>query len=1233
MCSLERENNMNKLFTKISALVLGLTMSIGVGVAIGSGKVLETKAANTELTFSFTSNPGSWPTSSNPGNYTYTLSSTSYTFALGTNVYYNSSHYLMMKSTTSLGLPAISGKKLTKVVATNSSGCSTKTTVGISTGTSWSEVSGGAKQTWSSTSTAYTYNLTGTAANTMYYLHVSTANAQVTQLALTYADTGSSDYVGSLSVSPSTWTGYDSQTLTVSSFTVSGSKNGTDGSVTSSDYEYKGIGYMSSGSFVARDATFSSGSPTTADTRLAWKAKYPTTAGGSTYAWAYVTLDVTADSVNSIAISGSMTKKTYNQGDAWDPTGFTVNAYYASAPSTPVDVTNNANLSWSYSPATTASTSTTSVTCTASFGGKSATSSAQSVTINEKTNLGGIVDGEKYFIIANGYYLQSFNNIPPAAAGTAVTWPGDDNMPQEDTNAWTFTSTGSDDNWVITSKGGNTLYATATNNGLGCTSSGNDNWTVIDSGENGLKLQANNGRYLTCYPSGTNFRTYTSTSAQDEVNSTIRFVKYVAPASITSVEFTGDMTKKEYYVGDSWDYSGISLQANKDDETSEDLGSITALIESEDLEIEASPAAPGTDVTSVTISGVYGDDLLEAEITITGITVSSPRSITGVSITGDMTNKSYTAGDPWDYTGLNMTVTYNQGQPDVVALSTAVTNGDIEFTPSPANATMGTTSLTLGSITHISYEGEISDKVITGISVSAVPGRINFGTTTGYWNPTESGATTTDNLGSSVEITSNSGAAYSQQGPDWKQIGTNDNAATEVLFTITLTERSGIDALSIKYAGAATRSNHAVSIYGDTAGDAILSGSISGSSTYEISTGQEYTKINANTIHVKFTGNVSNCGGIKLFYIQYTLGTKVQEFGTLDKIEIDSSSTHETTFKLNQTFSSAGLKILATDTTGFTKLYSDTFTTSKDGVTFNAEGEDIEVVVTLIVGGVTKTCSYTIDVINPPTFEEVTTLYEGMRIYIGAVYNDNTYLAGSINGKYLESVSATLDGDTVEYNSNALEFTVEYYGFNILFRNGSNYLKCNGDKNITLTSEFSSECVWSLNEGSLICPEHAEYEMKYNGQNPRFTTYSTGSQTAIKFYVSSATPETPTMIAATFAQQYLHMRDYTVADGSCLKTSSNHYYTEAKEAYTNLTPQQKTAFAGLTDAVARLQAWASANNETFNPSTGFSQNPNIILSVLGSSQNNNSTIIIIITIVSLSALGGYFYIRRRKEIR
>ena len=149
----------------------------------GSSAWADTKV----LTFDLSSNPGGWPTANSATltNYTYTLNEVDYTFALK-NVKCNSG-YLMLTQPAVLGLPAIEGYKLTKVEATNSGGCSTTTKVGISSSSSEANyVEGGSIQTWSTTSTTYTYNLTETSVNTMYYMYVTNKNAQVVTLKLTY---------------------------------------------------------------------------------------------------------------------------------------------------------------------------------------------------------------------------------------------------------------------------------------------------------------------------------------------------------------------------------------------------------------------------------------------------------------------------------------------------------------------------------------------------------------------------------------------------------------------------------------------------------------------------------------------------------------------------------------------------------------------------------------------------------------------------------------------------------------------------------------------------------------------------------------------------------------------------------------------------------------------------------------------------------------------------------------
>lgn len=154
------------------------------------------KAAYTggDLVFDFkTVQPEGWPTSSKNalgGTYKYAVNSVDYSFILGKGVYCAgttpNSAYLMIAKSSSLGLPAIAGYKLVKVVGTlNNSGPPAKTaSVNITDGTS--EVTGGEAQTWSTMGADYTYSLKGTEENTVYYLSVSTKNCQVIKLVLSY---------------------------------------------------------------------------------------------------------------------------------------------------------------------------------------------------------------------------------------------------------------------------------------------------------------------------------------------------------------------------------------------------------------------------------------------------------------------------------------------------------------------------------------------------------------------------------------------------------------------------------------------------------------------------------------------------------------------------------------------------------------------------------------------------------------------------------------------------------------------------------------------------------------------------------------------------------------------------------------------------------------------------------------------------------------------------------------
>lgn len=100
--------------------------------------------------------------------------------------------------------------------------------------------------------------------------------------------------------------------------------------------------------------------------------------------------EASSATLESIAVTGSMTKTAYTTAESWDPTGFVVTAYYDDESSK--DVTSSA--SWTYSPVSPTVT-TTSVVATATYGEKSASSTAQNVTVTRANGIQALYSKSK----------------------------------------------------------------------------------------------------------------------------------------------------------------------------------------------------------------------------------------------------------------------------------------------------------------------------------------------------------------------------------------------------------------------------------------------------------------------------------------------------------------------------------------------------------------------------------------------------------------------------------------------------------------------------------------------------------------------------------------------------------------------------------------------------------------------------------------------------------------------
>lgn len=172
--------------------------------------------------------------------------------------------------------------------------------------------------------------------------------------------------------------------------------------------------------------------------------------------------------------------------------------------------------------------------------------------------------------------------------------------------------------------------------------------------------------------------------------------------NLTSIEITTPPTKIEYYAGEKFDPTGLVVTKTFDDNTTEDLPYNNS--NKDDFTFNPASELKTTD-TAVAIT--VGDKTVNQSIT-----VKPARTITGVTLNGDMKNKTYYEGDAWDLSGLYLTVTWNEGEPTTVQLSDLVSGTD--YTIAPETASLGIASVDIaGHYADKSFGGTISGLTVT----------------------------------------------------------------------------------------------------------------------------------------------------------------------------------------------------------------------------------------------------------------------------------------------------------------------------------------------------------------------------------------------------------------------------------------------------------------------------------------------------------------------------------------
>lgn len=205
--------------------------------------------------------------------------------------------------------------------------------------------------------------------------------------------------------------------------------------------------------------------------------------------------------------------------------------------------------------------------------------------------------------------------------------------------------------------------------------------------------------------------------------------------------------------------------------------------------------------------------------------------------------------------------------------------------------------------------------------------------------------------------------------------------------------------------------------------------------------------------------------------------------------------------------------------------------------------------------------------------------------------------------------------------------------------------EANGNS-LNYVSEINRESSWIFADvdSALVIRNVAVYGRYLAFSSNRFACYQALTESIITpDFIELAEAKTDKEYVQDFVDLYMHMDDYTENKGWC-SDGEHSYYLTAKVGYNSIIygiAAREALWTGDSDFAAaklRYETWAVKNNDN-DPYDGndtvvdkIDQNKSKIIfeSVLG--QNSNTVaIIVIISMISVTAIGGYFFLRKRKE--
>ena len=399
------------------------------------------------------------------------------------------------------------------------------------------------------------------------------------------------------------------------------------------------------------------------------------------------------------------------------------------------------------------------------------------------------------------------------------------------------------------------------------------------------------------------------------------------------------------------------------------------------------------------------------------------------------------------------------------------------------------------------------------------------------------------------------------------------------------------------------------------------------------------------------SGSSNNCS-VDISSIHITL-EELGSFGTLDHITI--TSLPNVVYHVGETFDSTGFAVTAYDgadeaSANFKDVTSSVETDLDNPSAFvdgDVPGFDCDVQYT--GDGGSDTTSFHVYVYALAEYELVTsqpTDWSGQYLIVGS-NNDTLYaMNGSLSPLDVEGNHkvVTEDASNVIETGQELEFTIASYstGYSIKTKANKYFGWDNGSGNGLLESDSALVNTLSYSDGAVTIAGAGGRKLNLNTDgNGRFRYYTNGSVQLYKLKESNnAIAYAETFLAAfTCDGTGVNGPTFTIKEGqtywtwSLLATEYNTLTSVEKEQFRLGVASESGDEIG--QALARYD-YVVGKYGTSTYSDFMSRNPSpiggakIVLNTLGES-SNTVAIIVIISLVSVTAIGGYFFIKRRQE--